>query len=124
MLLTPEELAEIRAHHANGAKQVALARAYGVTPHTIRQITHNPNYRPRWRVRWTTQHRQHHHEIKVAQRNAGTNTKITPADVQDIKRRLAQGERGSKIAEMYGISESTISLIRKGKRWADVKVAP
>ena len=124
MILTEEEVAEIRAHHANGAKQARLAQAYGVTPHTIRQITHNPNYRPRWRIQWTTQHRQHHREIKVAQRNVGINTKITPADVQDIKRRLANGERGSKIAEMYGISESTISLIRKGKRWGDVEVTP
>src|SRR5450755_3293641 len=120
MLLTQKEIAEIRAHHANGAKQVRLAQAYGVSPHTIGQIVHKANYKPR-NAYWTEQARRSHRQRKCAQRDTGLNARLTRDQVVDIKARLACGERGEKIAQEYGVSKSTISLIRRGKRWADVQ---
>jgi transposase len=121
MLLTQEEVAEIRAHHANGTKQVRLAQIYGVSPHIIGQIVHKTDYKPR-NAYWTEQARRSHRQRKCAQRDTGLNARLTRDQVVDIKTRLAGGERGEKIAQEYGVSKSTISLIRKGKRWKDVEV--
>jgi len=121
MLLTQEEVAEIRAHHADGAKQVALAQAYGVSPHIIGQVIHKEDYKPR-NAYWTEQARRSHRQRKCAQRDNGLNARLTRERVVDIKTRLAGGERGERIAQEYGVSKSTISLIRKGKRWKDVEV--
>jgi len=121
MLLTQKEIAEIRAHHANGAKQVRLAQTYGVSPHIIGQVIRKANYKPR-NAYWTEQARQEHRQRKCAQRDNGLNARLTRERVVDIKTRLAGGERGERIAQEYGVSKSTISLIRKGKRWKDVEV--
>lgn len=40
--------------------------------------------------------------------------------VTDIVRRLAAGEGVGEIAEIYGVSRSTISLIKSGRNWASV----
>lgn len=41
--------------------------------------------------------------------------KLRVEDVSEIKRRLGNGEKGSSIAASYGVSQSTISAIKKGK---------
>ena len=38
-------------------------------------------------------------------------------EVRDIKRRLAAGEMGKDIAEDYGVDQTAISKIRRGRRW-------
>ncbi len=45
----------------------------------------------------------------------------SPDVVRDIRDRLARGERGVDIAVIYGLSKSTISLIRRGKSHTNVK---
>jgi group I intron endonuclease len=49
--------------------------------------------------------------------------KLGEDEVAEIKRRLALGEPGRSLAQEFGISEPTISQIKTGKRWADVKPA-
>jgi hypothetical protein len=48
-------------------------------------------------------------------------TKLTPADVVAI--RAISGMTQRAIAAQYDVSESLISLIRRGKHWADVEAA-
>ena len=46
---------------------------------------------------------------------------LTEDDVREIKRRLANGEPGTVIAEDYGVVKSTINSIKLGKTWTHVQ---
>lgn len=43
--------------------------------------------------------------------------KLNEADVSDIRSCLAAGAKGRDLAKRFGVSESTISLIKRGKKW-------
>ena len=45
------------------------------------------------------------------------NAKLTSAQVNEIKVRLADGEMKTAIAADYGISDATVYDIGKGRRW-------
>ena len=47
-----------------------------------------------------------------------TATKLTPNDIVAIRENVGMTQRA--IASQYGVSESLISLIRRGKHWKDV----
>ena len=42
---------------------------------------------------------------------------LTEGQVEQIRRLLAGGSKGTTLAAQYGVSPSAISLIRKGKNW-------
>ena len=44
------------------------------------------------------------------------NLKLTDDDIINIRRRVANGEMQRRLAEEYGVHESTISIIKTGKR--------
>lgn len=46
--------------------------------------------------------------------------KLTASDIPRIRERLAAGELHHDIAKDYGVSRSTISLIRSGRNWKGV----
>jgi hypothetical protein len=48
----------------------------------------------------------------------GPLTKLTPDDVQEIRRLLAEGSSNRQVARMYGLDRSTVSNIRTRKLWA------
>jgi group I intron endonuclease len=48
--------------------------------------------------------------------------KLTESDVAEIKRRLAAGEKGCRLAEEFGVRDPIISEIKTGKRWVHVRV--
>lgn len=47
------------------------------------------------------------------------NSKLTATQARAIKEGLACGVSGSELARQYGVSPSTVSLIRRGRRWAE-----
>jgi hypothetical protein len=47
------------------------------------------------------------------------NSKLTKNDVSNIRDLMTAGHTQVSIARAYGVHESTISLIKKGKRWGD-----
>lgn len=47
--------------------------------------------------------------------------KLNDEAVRDIKRRLAAGELGITIAKLHHISNTQISLIKSGSRYAKIK---
>ena len=51
------------------------------------------------------------------------NSKLAETDVVAIKKRLANGESQTAIAADYGVSDSRISEIKKGKTWRHMEVA-
>jgi len=48
------------------------------------------------------------------------NSKLTEAQAAEIKQALRKGENGATIARRHSVSKSTVSLIRRGIRWAHV----
>lgn len=50
----------------------------------------------------------------------GKGTKLTHADVAEIRSRLAEGEKHVKIARDYGVSSDAISDIARGRKWVAV----
>lgn len=46
--------------------------------------------------------------------------KLTTAQVKEIRAALAAGRSGVALASTYGVSTSTISLIKRGKKWKSV----
>lgn len=49
------------------------------------------------------------------------NAKLSKADVEAIRGRLAAGETQTKIAQSFGISTSNVSLLATNKRWNKVQ---
>jgi hypothetical protein len=47
--------------------------------------------------------------------------KLSEADIPVIRRRLASGETGASIAASYGVTQTSISYINRGKTWRHVK---
>jgi hypothetical protein len=47
--------------------------------------------------------------------------KLTEADVIEIRKRLANGERHKDIGDLYGVDSTTICNINTGKRWKHLK---
>lgn len=63
------------------------------------------------------------HSQKVGAAQAGSKNhaaKLTEAQVIEIKRRLAVGERGRHLAQEFGVNESIVSEIKTGRRWRHV----
>lgn len=52
------------------------------------------------------------------------NAKLTMQQVFVIKRYLADGVTARSLAERYGVSRSTIGLIKNGKIWQEVSDVP
>ncbi len=49
-------------------------------------------------------------------------SKLTDADVVDIKIRLGRGETQKSISEKYGVSKGTIGFIARGETWSHIEV--
>lgn len=49
-------------------------------------------------------------------------SKITEADALEIKRRLAKGEAQEKIGRDYGLSQTAVGFIKRGKTWRRVRL--
>lgn len=50
-------------------------------------------------------------------KNQGKNNKLSAENVKDILLRLLKGERANKLAKEYGVSPTTIGLIKNKKTW-------
>jgi hypothetical protein len=50
------------------------------------------------------------------------NSFLTPNDVLNIRQRLLGAETQQEIADSFGVSNSTVSDIHKGKRWSHIQL--
>lgn len=53
-------------------------------------------------------------------RNVNPSAKLTEADVVAIRERRANGARQKDLADQYGVTDGTISMLVRGERWKDV----
>jgi hypothetical protein len=47
------------------------------------------------------------------------NAKLTEEDVREVRRLLADGTTGMEIARLFRVSNSTVSLIKRGRTWRE-----
>ncbi len=76
----------------------------------IDRINNDGNYEP-LNCRWTTQ------KINIQGRST---TKLTPSDINIIKRSHSKGFSQKEIAQEYGVDPSTINNIIKRKTWKNI----
>jgi hypothetical protein len=96
----------------------------GPRPSPAHQVAHwdnNSLYNRRSNLRWTTAQgnaddRARHGTVARGSRQGSS--KLTEADVIAIRRALDDGARGIDLAEQYGVSRATISMVNTGTRWA------
>lgn len=55
--------------------------------------------------------------LDMLRRGRSKASKLCPAKVLEIRRRLAQGERGCDVARSMGVSKYAVSDIKRGKAW-------
>ncbi|MDH4993029.1 HNH endonuclease [Aquamicrobium lusatiense] len=104
---------------------VALA-FLGDPPFANALVAHNDGGRTNNRVsnlRWASALENQADRIRHNSRRVGSEvfgSKLTEEDIPEIRRRVAAGERYPSVANDFGVSVSTIHLIKKGRTWAHV----
>lgn len=75
-------------------------------------------------LEWVTKLQNEHHSWKVLGKNTrGSNhacAKLTNSEVQELRRRRANGETLTKLAKRFGVGISQIHRIVKREKWAHV----
>ncbi len=111
--MTDASVVEIRRLAALGIGYTDIAKRFSMSPRTIGQIatgelwTHLPGM------------------ISTPDRSRGSsrwNAKLTEDQVVEIKRRLANDEKRTTIAKLYGVHRGTIDSIAQNKVWKHVMV--
>ena len=72
-------------------------------------------------LRWATQEQQTENSISAKGERHGA-SKLTEAQVIEIKRRLSEGAIQASLAKEYGVNKSLISHINLGIKWAYLNI--
>jgi hypothetical protein len=109
---------KFRAHHL-------VAEAFIYTRPDGMQINHKNGVRTDNRpcnLEWVTQHQnilhaRAHTQWPDQRGEKGHTTKLTEAQVLEIRARLRLGEKQAALAEEFGLHQVTVSMIKLRKRW-------
>lgn len=100
-----------------------VATAFIPNPGKLPQVNHidgDKRVNRAINLEWTNASGNATHAYKMCLRKSGEKhvfSKLTEPQVRDIRRRLADGERGNAIAKVYGVLPTTICEIKKGRSW-------
>jgi hypothetical protein len=78
---------------------------------------------PRGETHWTRRRpaaAQEHIRKALAHKLDKAAAKVTPADVVEIRSRIALGAYQRTVADAFGITQSAVSCIVTGKTWKDI----
>lgn len=111
--VSDDTVLSLRREYVAGASVVSLAARYGILVNSVseyvggRSWTHLNDLAPSLA------------ELRAERsRRMKSAAKITMADAEEIRRRLASGERGIDLAAEFGLSRATISNIKLRQIWA------
>jgi hypothetical protein len=104
-----------------------VAEAFlGPAPFDGAMVAHNDGNKTNNRIsnlRWASALENQADSIRHGTRPKGSEvklSKLTESAIPEIRKRAEAGERYASIAKDYGVSVSTISLIKKGRIWGHV----
>lgn len=103
-----------------------VAEAFIPNPENKPEVNHINGIKTDNRVEnleWVTSKENQIHANSVLGRQVGEKhprSKLTDEQVHEICRRLEEGERNYTIARDFGVDETTIVNIRKGKNWTHI----
>ena len=80
-------------------------------------VAHMSAVKPDWLKRQRSQGREDPTK-PGPKRGSGKNSSLDVKTVMSIRSRIADGERMATLADEYGVSKSTLILIKAGKHWA------
>lgn len=66
-------------------------------------------------------HKQIHRELDYPKGSRTSQAKLTEEDILKIRTRLQQGQTLQQIADVFGVTKSTISSIKVGRTWKHVR---
>lgn len=101
--LSDEQVVEIRARFAAGARQVDLAAEYGISQNTVSSLVTGRTRRKAG---------------GPITRNRAR--KLDMVEVIDIRNELADGASQVEIAERYGVTQQMVSNIASGRAYVDI----
>lgn len=115
-----------KTHHITVHRLVALA-FLGGPPSPRHQVAHNDGVSTNNRVenlRWATCTENQRDRFTHGTSNRGEGhgaSRLTEAQVREIRARRAAGERNRDLGPIYGVNENTISNIVTRKKWRHVE---
>lgn len=101
--LSDEQVVEVRARFAAGARQVDLAAEYGISQNTVSSLVTGRTRRK-----------------AGGPITRGSARKLDSVDVVDIRNELTDGASQVEVAERYGITQQMVSNIASGRAYADI----
>lgn len=105
---------QIRIRYAKGESCYLLAEEFGISSANVNHIAKGRSWR------------QLNDDPDVLAVVAKTRherwSSLSEDDVREIKRRLVDGERQSKLAKDFRVDQTTISNIKTGKKWSHVVI--
>lgn len=110
--MSPTDIRSIVLLFNKGIRQKEIAKQYGTTITTISDIVRKKIYKEIEREDGV---------YIPHNKNRGKNNKLCEQDVRKIKWRLAKNEKANKLAYEYGVTPTTIGLIKNKKIWRYVK---
>lgn len=111
--LSEVEIIAIREMYAAGAYQGMLARDFGVSQGCISLIVNGLKWT---HVGGTVSTEAQNRPGRPVQRQG----KLTEADVLAIVDAVRGGERTASVAQRFGVGQSAVQFIMRGRTWADV----
>jgi transcriptional regulator with XRE-family HTH domain len=118
-VLNPEKIEQIYAMRRQGLTQREIAERFDITRGHVGQILTANRWRHIKRKRADTAELKRRIIRRVSLKgDRHGRSKLAEAQVVEIKRRLAEGFRQDLLAQEYGVSKATVSLIASGKRWS------
>jgi DNA-binding transcriptional regulator YiaG len=93
---------------------------HGIRPSLEHEVAHSDNNTTNNQasnLRWATKEENEADKTLSGRRR----TKLTAAQVAEIRDRLGRGERGRDLARTFGVSDATVSEIKHGKYWRHLR---
>ena len=90
---------------------------------SINHIDNNTKNNNVTNIEWVTHQENIQHKVRQGRQHKGErihSTKLKEDDVREIRKLLSNGVSQSKIAEMYNITQTPISKIKRGVTWSHV----
>lgn len=112
--LTAPQVSKAREMYRNGHLLVEIASYLGLSGNNVSAVLNGRTYHnvpnPVSRDEW--------HPKRGQQGSFSATAKLDEEDAIEIRRRIAKGETHASIANHFGVSRPTVSLIASGKNWA------